>query len=194
MKRPNLGGFFDRHAPLWDSFQTEETRRAVVRIFADARIRPGSRVLDVGAGTGVLYPYFLEAGAGSYSAVDISAEMVREFKSKHPEADIIEADYEKPISFPCLFDVIMIFNAFPHFRDEEAVFRHSYSRLAPGGRLFVCHSLNRAALNEHHRNSGLDVAEDILISDDRLTDLYRKAGFRSVRVENTDHFYSEGTK
>jgi demethylmenaquinone methyltransferase/2-methoxy-6-polyprenyl-1,4-benzoquinol methylase len=186
--------FFDRHAPRWDSYQTKDTHRAIAEIFAAAGLRPGCRVLDVGAGTGILYPYFLEAGAVSYSAVDISPEMVREFKSKYPEAIIIEADYEKPIFFPCLFDVVMIFNAFPHFRNEEAVFAYSYSYLAPGGRLFVCHSMNREALNEHHRNSSLDVAEDVLISDDRMTDLYRMSGFMSIRVENTDHFYSEGTK
>ena len=194
MKRQRLRGFFDGHAPLWDSYQTEETHRAIARIFAAARIRPGSRVLDVGAGTGILYSYFFEAGAASYTAVDISPEMIRQFKSKHPEALVIEADFEKPISFPCLFDVVMIFNTFPHFHDEGAVFHHSHLYLAPGGRLLICHSMNRETLNEHHRNSGRDVAEDVLISDDRMTALYREAGFTSIRVENTDHFYSEGTK
>jgi hypothetical protein len=33
-----------------------------------------------------------------------------------------------------------------------------------------------------------------LISDARMRDLYTQAGFISIRVENTDIFYSEGTK
>jgi len=49
-------------------------------------------------------------------------------------------------------------------------------------------------LNEHHRLAGMVVAEDVLISDDRMTELYRQAGFKAIRVENTDLFFSEGTK
>ena len=194
MNRPPLDGFFDRYAPAWDSSQTAGIHGVIARIFAAADIRPGSRVLDVGAGTGILYFHFRDAGVGAYTAVDSSPEMVRQFKAKHPEALILETDYEKPIRFAGPFDVVMIFNAFPHFRDEEAVFRRSHSYLSPGGRFFVCHSMNREALNEHHRSAGGAVAGDVLIPDDRMAGLYRKAGFTSVRVENTDHFYSEGTK
>lgn len=194
MNRPPLGGFFDRYAPDWDESQPAEIHEIVTRIFASANFGRGARVLDVGAGTGVLYPYFRAAGAGAYTAVDVSPEMVRQFKAKHPEADILEADYEKPVRFPGTFDAIMIFNAFPHFRDEEAVFRLSHLYLSPGGRLFICHSMNREALNAHHRNAGGAVSEDVLISDKRMAGLYRRAGFTAVRVENTDHFYSEGTK
>jgi len=194
MSRPPLGGFFDGHAPAWDSYQDEGTHRAIARIFKTAGIRPGARVLDVGAGTGILYPYFLAAGVGAYTAVDVSPEMVRQFKAKHPEADVLEADYEKSIRFPGTFDAIMIFNVFPHFRDEETVFRLSHPYLSPGGRLFICHSMNRESLNAHHRNAGGVVSEDVLISDERMAGFYRNAGFSAVRIENTDHFYSEGKK
>ncbi|MBN1938743.1 MAG: methyltransferase domain-containing protein [Candidatus Aminicenantes bacterium] len=194
MSRPPLGGFFDGHAPTWDDCQTPGLHEAIGRIFAAASFRPGLRVLDVGAGTGVLYPHFQAAGAGDYTAVDISPEMVRQFRAKHPEARILESDYEQPISFPGLFDAVMIFNAFPHFRNEETVFRLTHSYLSPGGRLFICHSMNREALNEHHRNAGGVVSEDILISDERIAGHYRKAGFVSIKVENADCFFSEGTK
>ena len=117
------------------------------------------------------------------TAVDISPEMVRQFRAKHPEARVIEADYEKPIRFPLSFDAIMIFNAFPHFRNEETIFRLSHSYLVPGGRLLLCHSMSREALNEHHHNAGGVVSEDVLISDERIAGLYRKAGFAAVRVE-----------
>jgi len=194
VSRPPLGGFFDGHAPSWDDCQTPGLHDSIVRIFAAADFHPGLRILDVGAGTGVLYPSFLAAGVGEYTGVDISPEMVRQFKAKHPEARVLEADYEKPIRFPGAFDAIMIFNAFPHFRNEENVFRLSYSYLAPAGRLLICHSMNREALNEHHRNAGGVVSEDVLISDGQIAGLFRKAGFAAVRVENGDFFYSEGTK
>lgn len=194
MSRPPLGGFFDRHAPTWDDCQTPGLHESIGRIFAAASFERGFRALDVGAGTGVLYPYFLAAGAVEYTAVDISPEMVRTFRAKHPEARVFEADYEKPIAFPRPFDTIMIFNAFPHFRDEEAVFGLSHSYLRPGGRLLICHSMNREALNAHHREAGDTVSEDILISDERMNGLYRKAGFTGVKVVNGDFFYSEGTK
>ncbi len=194
MSRPPLGGFFDGHAPTWDENQTPGLHESIGRIFAAASFEPGLRVLDVGAGTGVLYPYFLAAGAGEYTAVDMSSEMVRTFQAKHPDAHVFEADYEKSIPFPRPFDAVMIFNAFPHFRNEETVFRLSSSYLRPGGRLFICHSMNREALNAHHRAAGSVVSEDILISDERMAGRYRQAGFSGVKVENGDFFYSEGTK
>lgn len=187
--------FFDRHAPLWDAYQTGETRAALARIFAAAGLPPGLRVLDVGSGTGILYPYFQAARASAYTGLDISPEMVRLFRAKHPEAVVIEADFESllPSVFPSPFDLVMIFNTFPHLRDEEAVFSRSHSLLTQGGRLIICHSMSREALNEHHRRAGGAVAGDVLISDLRFRDLYRRAGFSSIRVENGDLFYSEGT-
>jgi SAM-dependent methyltransferase len=186
--------FFDRHAPLWDTYQTAETHAALARIFDTAELPPGLRVLDVGSGTGILYPYFQAARAGAYTGLDVSPEMVRLFKAKHPEAAVIEADFESPSpALPSPFDLVMIFNTFPHLRDEEAVFSRARSLLAPGGRLMICHSMSREALNGHHRQAGGAVAEDVLISDSRFRLLYRRAGFASVRVENGDFFYSEGT-
>lgn len=186
--------FFDRHAPMWDTYQTGETHAALARIFAAASLPPGLRVLDVGSGTGILYPYFQAARAGAYTGLDISPEMVRLFKAKHPEAVVIEADFESPLSvLPGPFDLVMVFNTFPHLRDEEAVFSRSRSLLAPGGRLIICHSMSREALNKHHHQAGGAVAEDVLIPDNRFRELYRRAGFAGVRVENGDFFYSEGT-
>jgi cyclopropane fatty-acyl-phospholipid synthase-like methyltransferase len=185
--------FFDLHAPRWDSYQTDATYAAIGRILDAASIGPGQTVLDVGAGTGILYPYFRAAGVRAYTAVEISAEMARIFRAKHPDAEVIEADYEASIAFRRRFDMIMIFNAFPHFRDQAAVFERSRSYLEPGGRLLICHSLSREALAEHHRLAGGAVAGDVLVSDRRFRDLYRGAGFRLVRIENTDIFYSEGT-
>ncbi len=186
--------FFDRLAPLWDSYQTGETHAAIARIFAAAALSPGLRVLDVGAGTGILYPYFQSAGVSGYTGLDLAPEMVRLFKAKHPDAKVFEADFESPLpAFPVLFDLVMIFNTFPHFRDEESVFRRSRALLAPGGRLLICHSMSREVLNEHHRQAGEVVAEDVLVSDRRFRELYQRAGFSSIRVENGDFFYSEGT-
>ncbi len=88
----------------------------------------------------------------------------------------------------------MIFNTFPHFKDEAAVFARAHACLAPGGRLFICHSLNREGLNAHHRQAGRAVAEDVLISDERMAAFYKNAGFTSVQVDDTDIFYSEGRK
>ncbi len=186
--------FFDRHAPLWDSYQTAATHAAIVRSMNRAALRPGLRVLDVGAGTGILFPYFQALGVAAYTAVDVSPEMIRRLRAAHPGAAAVTADFEAPIPFPAPFDAVMIFNAFPHFRDEETVFARARDCLAPGGRLFICHSLNREGLREHHRQAGSDVAEDVLVSDERMAALYAGAGFSDVQVENTDIFYSEGTR
>jgi ubiquinone/menaquinone biosynthesis C-methylase UbiE len=62
----------------WDWFFDEQIGFLNHRLVADARLRPGHRVLDLGSGTG--YPALLEAQTvgptGSVIAVDIAADML----------------------------------------------------------------------------------------------------------------------
>ena len=68
--------FFARAAVEWDASEVEETRTRLREIVTGLGIEPGSTVLDVGSGTGVLLPPLLEAtdGKGQIVALDFSGE------------------------------------------------------------------------------------------------------------------------
>lgn len=107
----------------------------------------GSRVLDVGCGSGWLSEYFARLGY-EIRGIDISpdlVEMSRERVARVPYG----VDHETPLS--CTFqvhdieraplaekfDAIICYDSLHHFEDERAVVRHLAAMLPVGGQLFI---------------------------------------------------------
>ena len=61
------------------------------RIVADAAIRPGQLVVDLGAGTGALTRHLLLAGA-RVLAVELHPRRVRVLRERYPDATVVEVD------------------------------------------------------------------------------------------------------
>ena len=68
--------FFDRLAPAWDGDMVRN-EAVIARILDLAAVVPGTEVLDVACGTGVLIPDYLARGAASVTAIDVSSQMIR---------------------------------------------------------------------------------------------------------------------
>lgn len=186
--------FFDSHAPHWDSYQRPSDGEQVGRIIDRVAPGPADSVLDVGCGTGILVPFLEARGVQQYLGMDLSAGMAAQFRRKHPHRDLLVADFAEENLRPERFTLVIVFNAFPHFDAEERVFARAFQVLRPGGRLVIAHSMNREQLDEHHRKAGRAVEDHVLIADVEFQRLYKQAGFIDVTVENTDHFYSCGSK
>ncbi len=79
--------FWERHAPRdfmrLDYQLTHPARKKVYEIAE----KWGTSVLDVGCGTGIDYPHFIERGM-TYVGLDITAKFVNRFKELHPEANV----------------------------------------------------------------------------------------------------------
>jgi len=108
---------------------------------------PGSRILDVGCGSGWLSEYFARLGH-EVVGIDISAELVemsRERVAKVPYG----VDHETPLrcSFEVhdielaplqdKFDAIVCYDSLHHFSDERAVVRNLSEMTKLGGLLFI---------------------------------------------------------
>ena len=194
MKQQDVIEFFDQAAAGWDA-QLRRNEPVIARILDNAGVRSGVRVLDVACGTGVLIPDYLQRGAAQVTAIDISPEMARIAAAKftgEPRVQVLCGDVEETV-FPETFDVVMVYNAFPHFPDPARLMARLASLVRPGGRLSVAHGMSRAAIDSHHSGAAHPVSNglmhedalralltpycdvDICISDERM---YQVAGIR----------------
>lgn len=161
MNQRTIVEFFDRLAPDWDA-QLVVDEDKIRRILDAAGVCPGAAVLDVACGTGVLFPFYAQRGAGRVTAVDISPEMARIAAAKAvPGVEVICGDVEALPPTPA-YDCCVVYNAFPHFPDPGRLVVHLARWLRPGGRLTVAHGMGIAQLNRHHAGHAAGVSRGML--------------------------------
>ena len=185
--------FFDRLAPGWDADMVRN-EEIIKLILDEAGVKEGVRVLDVACGTGVLIPDYLARGAASVTGIDLSPEMAKIARVKFSEekVKILCGDAEKE-AFDGQFDVIMIYNAFPHFPDPEALIAHLASFLAPGGSLTVAHGASRKAIDSHHSGSARGVSMGLMMAED-LAAIFAKQLKLSSVISNEKMYLVSGKK
>ena len=160
MEQQEVIRFFDRCAPSWDA-DLVRNEAVISAILDNAGVKAGVDVLDVACGTGVLFSDYLQRGVASLTAIDISPEMVKIAQQKFPEVRVLCGDVEQTVFDQC-FDVIMIYNAFPHFPDPARLIGCLARWVKPGGRLSVAHGMSREMLNHHHSGTASRVSVDLL--------------------------------
>lgn len=168
-----MGAYFDERAAGWNE-QAEPAGAKHLMIAQLAGVHEGSRVLDVGCGTGIMERAYLDLGASSIVALDASSEMIRHARMRFEDVpgdrlrfecqDVIDFEDDEP------FDVVVIYNAYPHILDKKALVEATASLLMPGGRFLVAHGMSRETLNAHHANVPHDVTSDLLPAQEAALD------------------------
>ena len=145
--------FFDKRAAAWDA-ETIRHEPVIQAILDNAGVGDGTRVLDVACGTGVLFGDYVHRGASQVTAIDLSPEMAARAAKKAAGTCVsvvcgdVESDRQVRERGP--YDVVMVYNAFPHFPDPAALIRTLSGLVKDGGRLSIAHGMSRAALDAHH--------------------------------------------
>ncbi|HOI41765.1 MAG TPA: class I SAM-dependent methyltransferase [Elusimicrobiales bacterium] len=186
--------FFDRNAEPWDGYLKPVDYAVGAAVLERADVGPAHRVLDVACGTGVLEPLLLARGVTEITAVDISSGMAAVFTRKFPKVKFVLGDYHEPLFPEGSFDRVLIYNAFPHFRDPARVVANAASQLAPGGMLVIAHSMNREQLDWKHKKIGGIMGNHMLISDAVIREYLRGASFTGVKIEDNAYFYLAAEK
>lgn len=168
-----IGVYFDERAATWNE-QAEPVGPKHLMIAQLASVREGSRVLDVGCGTGIMERAYLELEAASIVGLDLSEAMLACARTSFSDVpaerlrfecyDILDFTSNEP------FDVVVIYNAYPHILDKEALVEATASLLVPGGRFLVAHGMSRETLNAHHANVPADVTSDLLPAQEAALD------------------------
>lgn len=148
--------FFDNIAPSWDASEVRSTPSAVSDILKIIGVCSGSKVLDLGTGTGVLLPYLSNAVGeeGIILAVDASTGMLKEAKRKFGNLKNVRfqcADFEET----CIdgkYDLIMMYCVYPHLNyPAKTLTRLVKENLVPGGRIVIAFPNDEQFVNAIHK-------------------------------------------
>jgi ubiquinone/menaquinone biosynthesis C-methylase UbiE len=186
--------YFDRYAHEWDQFYDTETKDKLEKLINSFRLKKGSKVLDLGCGTGILFPSILRAVGkkGRLFGVDFSPKMLLEARRKFQDANIVLvcAPAENLPFLPESFDYVIAFASFPHFQSKVKAIGEIGRVMKKGGILFIAHLLSRKELKEHHRQSGdEEVRNDVLPAEKILRCMLKKKGFKKITIVDEPSLY-----
>ena len=178
---------YDRFAPYYDRLIAPLERRVLARLRARtlAALPEDSRVLEVGAGTGLNFPYYPRGAHGVAS--ELSCEMLKRARDK-PHADDVHLVQNSAEQLPfsdASFDAAFATLVFCSVASPESAFAELRRVVRPGGII---------ALLEHVRPNGvlgwlfdgLSLLTVALMDDHfnrRTADDARRAGLELVKVE-----------
>jgi ubiquinone/menaquinone biosynthesis C-methylase UbiE len=187
----------DALAETYHSFFSPVTALAIDPLLQAVRLAPGTRLLDVATGPGMLAA---EAARrrGQPVGVDLAPKMVALARRLHPGIDFHEADIERLPFAAGAFDAVCCAFVLGHIPRPEASLAECMRVLAPGGRIAFSwwddpsrqriQGVFREALAEVRAVSpaGAPQGHNIFRFSDRTAfeDLLRNASLADVRVDD----------
>jgi ubiquinone/menaquinone biosynthesis C-methylase UbiE len=180
--------FFNDIADTWDKrFQTQDLTKFLEQVAPTFGLLPGQKVLDVGAGTGILIPFLLQAvgPTGLVVAVDFAEKMANICKAKYANNSNVSVQVQEAekLKFPSqTFDAVICFGSFPHIENKEEALQLLNQVLKPDGKLIIAHALSSQEIEAHHHNASTAVSHDILPERTEMKHLLKQAGFFGVCI------------
>ncbi len=170
----------DRWAKEFDD-PSREAWQKPADVVGAMKVAPGTKVADVGAGTGYFEPYLSRAvgPTGTVFAVDIEPDMIRYLSERATREHLdvvrpVQASVDDPKLAPASVDRIVIVDTWHHVPGHAAYLAKLRAALAPGGTItFIEFTLDspRGPPREHR------------IPPDALVEEIRAAGMAAERVE-----------
>ena len=146
----HLVDFFDRIAPVYDTWAGGQHARVAGRLVELAAPRKGEHVLDVGTGTGlVAHLVAPKVSPGHVIGIDLSDRMLSIARTKAAKnVQFLGMAAERLVFKPGTFDLVTMGEALAYLADPADALAEAHRVLRSGGRLAVsCHrrSLNTRA-------------------------------------------------
>jgi len=177
--------FFNSRASTWDEKAAEKDESRLKAMAARLDIKSGATVLDVGTGTGIFVPFLLKkiGREGNLVCLDFAEEMLKIAKAKGFKGNIryLCADIEDSRLADNSFNAVVCYSVFPHFQDKPKVLREIHRLLRKKGRLFICHTSSRRAINEIHRSLP-EICDHVFPENENTRGMLSEAGFEDIVI------------
>ncbi len=185
--------YFDEKAAEWDTLIKDEVVIRIKNMVEELALPQGSKVLDLGTGTGILIPMLIEAvgSSGAVVAVDFAPQMLAEARKKYqwPNLEFLEGAAEEIPLEDQVFDEVVCNSAFPHFDDLRQAAQEMARVLRPGGRVTVMHPHSREYINDLHVSLGGAVKTCLLPEEEVMLAIFAEAGFEALTLEDVPGRY-----
>lgn len=183
-----IENFFDQCAPSWDKEECH-TLEEKKYLLDKVQIKPNTKVIDIACGTGVITKLLHNYSHDTVKGIDISQKMIDIAKNKYQlEKDII---FEKcdllDLKEENYYDYAIIYNAYPHFLDIDALINKLNQILKKGGKFAILHSLSREELKKHHGKRAINVSRT-LNSPKEESEAFKQY-FDIIEASETEHTF-----
>lgn len=185
--------YFNEKATNWDTLIHDEVITRLKNMVAELALPQGSKVLDLGTGTGVLVPMLIEAVGplGTVMAMDFAPRMLAEARKKYqwPNLEFLEGAAEAIPLADQVFDEVVCNSAFPHFDNLKKAAQEMARVLKYGGRVTVFHPHSREYINNLHTSLGGAVRNCLLPEEEIMRAIFAEAGFERITIEDVPNRY-----
>lgn len=185
--------YFNEKAAKWDTLIQDEVIARLQRMVTALDLPQGSKVLDLGTGTGVLIPMLIETvgSSGAVVAMDFAPRMLAEARKKYhwPNLRFLEGAAEEIPLADQSVDEVVCNSAFPHFDNLRRAAQEMARVLRRGGRVAIIHPHSREYINKLHVSLGGAVKNCLLPEAEVMRTIFAEAGFEDITLEDGPQCY-----
>lgn len=187
-----IGEVFNNIAFKWDEICKHDDAK-LRKIIELSAVKEGSRILDVGTGTGILISYLLKTHPSNLTAVDISDNMISIADSKYKESNVKFVVSNIMDFYEDGFDYIFLYSAYPHFPNKNDLFKHLNRLMNTSGKIIIAHSESKEKINEIHSKSE-HFQNDILPPGNKTAGIMAKYFKINMIIDDEELYFISGTK
>ena len=185
--------YFDYIADQWDTLVDNDSVTRLNKMVTCLPIKEESIILDIGSGTGVLFPLLLRIirDKGKLVALDSSRNMLLQAKAKKWEniINFIQADVHALPLIEHQFDFAICYSSFPHFSNKLAALNEMARVLKIGGTLAIIHTASMREINALHQKIGGPVRNHIIPEGKEVHAMLHHAGFDKIDIHDNPDSY-----
>jgi len=189
--------YFNNLAQEWNSKQSEPAEK-IYQLLSYLHLKRCNSILDIGCGTGVLFPFLtqLTQGRAKIFAIDFAECMAREaVQLNYPSIKVLCGCARYLPLFDNSIDLIIAFHVIAHIQGKSRALKECWRVLKPGGELAIIHLHGSQEINAIHEDIGGTVKHHKLHSGEQLGRMLKKINFEiKKRIDRKGEYYIIGQK